>query len=200
MSPRSVARQLAILPQSPEGGVDLTVTELAWRGRYPHQGLLLRARPEDHEAVRSALTACDLSEFADRNVGQLSGGERQRAWLAMALAQRPKVLLLDEPTSFLDFEHQLQVMEIIMGLKDQGIAIVAVLHDLGLAARYSDRILALRKGVVAFDGPPSSVLEEQALKAVFNVEVRVIDSPVSEGPLVVPVGLVDGGSDGGTTS
>ncbi len=190
MGSRTVARSLAMLPQAPEGGLDLTVNELAWRGRYPHQNLLLRARPEDYDAVKSALAACDLIDFADRLVGQLSGGERQRAWIAMALAQRPRVLLLDEPTSFLDFEHQLQVMEIISTLRSREIAVLAVLHDLQLASRYSDRIVALDRGVIAFEGPPTEVLEEEALERVFNVRMRVVPSPVGNAPLAIPVELV----------
>lgn len=189
MGSRAVARSLAMLPQAPEGGLDLTVTELAWRGRYPHQNLLLRARPEDYEAVKAALAACDLVDFADRLVGQLSGGERQRAWLAMALAQRPRVLLLDEPTSFLDFEHQLQVMEIISTLRAREIAVVAVLHDLQLASRYSDRIVALHNGTISFEGAPSEVLKEEALERVFNVRMRVIPSPVGDAPLAIPAEL-----------
>jgi len=189
---RDMARRLAVLPQSPEGGLDLTVTELAWRGRYPHQGLMLRSRPVDYKAVSAALTACKLDGMADRPVGRLSGGERQRAWLALALAQQPKVLLLDEPTNSLDFEHQLQVMEIVSHLREQGIAVMVVLHDVGLAARYADRVVAFCSGRVAFEGKPADVLTSDALEEVFNVKMEVFRDPASGAPYPVAVGLSNG--------
>lgn len=189
---REVARRLAVLPQSPDGGLDLTVSELAWRGRYPHQGLMLRSRPIDFHAVRSALAACNLERMADRPLGRLSGGERQRAWLALALAQQPKVLLLDEPTNSLDFEHQLQVMEIVSHLRDQNIATMVVLHDVGLAARYADRVVAVADGRVAFEGRPADVLTSDALEEVFRVKMEVFRDPASGAPYPVPVGLSNG--------
>lgn len=145
MAARDVARVLAILPQSPAAGVDLTVRELVWRGRYPHQGILQRATAPDFEAVNWALGAADVESLAERTLGSLSGGERQRAWIALALAQRPKVLLLDEPTSFLDIQHQVEVMHLLRRLNEDGMTVVLVLHDLILAARFADRVLACVK-------------------------------------------------------
>ncbi|HJP41228.1 MAG TPA: ABC transporter ATP-binding protein [Dehalococcoidia bacterium] len=188
LSSRELARHLAILPQAPDGGFDLTVRELAWRGRYPHQGMFLRAKHEDLAAVRSALESCDLQDVAERQLGQLSGGERRRAWLALALAQQPRMLLLDEPTSFLDFEHQLGLMEIIDRLCDEGIGVIAVLHDVALAARFSDTVVALSDGKIAFSGSPCDVLTEAALEPVFRVRMAVVEDPASGAPLPVPLG------------
>ena len=183
---REVARQLAILPQSPDAGADLTVRELVWRGRYPHQGILQRATRPDYEAVQWALAAADLEPLAERPIGSLSGGERQRAWIALALAQQPKVLLLDEPTSFLDIQHQVEVMHLLRRLNDDGITIVAVLHDLIVAARFAERVIAVRRGVREFDGRPTDVFEPRALERVFGVPMMVIPDPVTGLPLPLP--------------
>ena len=183
---REVARQLAILPQSPDAGADLTVRELVWRGRYPHQGILQRATRPDYEAVQWALTAADLEPLAERPIGSLSGGERQRAWIALALAQQPKVLLLDEPTSFLDIQHQVEVMHLLRRLNADGITIVAVLHDLIVAARFAQRVIAVRRGVIEFDGRPTDVFEPRALERVFGVPMMVIPDPVTGLPLPLP--------------
>ena len=186
MGARQVARQLAILPQSPDGGLDLTVRELTWRGRYPHQGVLQRATAADYEAVESALHAADVVELADRPLGSLSGGERQRAWIALALAQEPRVLLLDEPTSFLDVAHQVEVMHLLRRLNREGITIVAVLHDLVLAGRFANRVIALRNGSVEFDGPPAAVLTPEALERVFSVPMTVLADPDTGLPIPIP--------------
>lgn len=183
---RDVARLLAILPQSPGAGLDLTVRELAWRGRYPHQGLLQRATRPDYDAVDWALHAADVTSLADRPLGSLSGGERQRAWIALALAQQPKVLLLDEPTSFLDIQHQVEVMHLLRRLNHEGMTLVAVLHDLVLAARFCDRVIALRDGHVEFDGPPKHVLEPAALERVFSVPMFVLEDPETGLPIPLP--------------
>jgi len=183
MGAREVARTLAILPQSPDAGSDLTVRELVWRGRYPHQGILQRATTADNEAVDWALTAADLHDFADRALGSLSGGERQRAWIALALAQQPRVLLLDEPTSFLDIQHQVEVMHLLRRLNREGMTVVAVLHDLVLAGRFADRIIALRQGRVVFDGAPLDVLKPEPLQYVFNVPMVVLTDPDTGMPI-----------------
>lgn len=183
---RDVARQLAILPQNPDAGSDLTVRELAWRGRYPHQGILQRARPADFEAVQWALAAADVDGLAERPLGSLSGGERQRAWIALALAQRPRVLLLDEPTSFLDIQHEVEVMHLLRRLNAEGMTVVAVLHDLVLAGRFCDRVVAMRAGRVEFDGPPREVLLPATLERVFNVPMMVLEDPETGMPIPLP--------------
>ncbi len=186
MRSRQVARQLAILPQSPEAGLDLTVRELAWRGRFPHQGPLQRPTQPDVEAVEFALTAADMRGLANRPLGSLSGGERQRAWIALALAQQPKVLLLDEPTSFLDIAHAAEVMNLLRRLNRDGLTVVAVLHDLLLAARYSDRIMAIHEGRIAFDGAPRDVLQPAVLEPVFGIAMNVLPDPETGLPIPLP--------------
>lgn len=186
MRSRQVARQLAILPQSPEAGLDLTVRELAWRGRFPHQGPLQRPTQPDVEAVEFALTAADMLGLANRPLGSLSGGERQRAWIALALAQQPKVLLLDEPTSYLDIAHAAEVMNLLRRLNRDGLTVVAVLHDLLLAARYSDRIIAIHEGRIAFDGAPRQVLRPEVLEPVFGIAMSVIPDPDTGLPIPLP--------------
>lgn len=186
MSARQVARNLAILTQSPDAGPDLTVRELVFRGRYPHQGILQRVTAADIEAVEWAMTAADTAQFATRPLGSLSGGERQRAWIALALAQQPRVLLLDEPTSFLDISHQVEVMHLLRRLNHEGMTVVAVLHDLVLAARFSDRVIAMRSGRVEFDGPPRQVLEPVGLERVFGVPMMILTDPESGQPIPLP--------------
>ena len=183
---RQLARTLAILPQSPEGGLDLTVRELTWRGRFPHQGILQRATKQDYDAVAWALEAADVGALAERQLASLSGGERQRAWIALALSQQPRLLLLDEPTSFLDVAHQEEIMQILRRLNRDGMTIVAVLHDLALAARYTDRIIALREGQVAFDGPPAEVFQPEALERVFGWRMIVLRDPDTGMPVPIP--------------
>ncbi|MCL6650160.1 MAG: ABC transporter ATP-binding protein, partial [Chloroflexi bacterium] len=186
MNSRHVARVLAILPQAPAGGLDLTVRELAFRGRYPHQGLLQRVTRRDIDAVEWALESTDALHLADRPLAALSGGERQRAWIAMALAQEPRILLLDEPTTFLDVAHQVEVMHLLRRLNARGITIVAVLHDLALAGRFTFRVIALREGRLAFDGPPAAVLQPEALERVFGVPMLVLADPDTGLPIPIP--------------
>lgn len=183
---REVARMLAILPQSPDAGGDLTVTELVWRGRYPHQGILQRATRPDFEAVEWAIGAADVASIAARPLGSLSGGERQRAWIALALAQQPRVLLLDEPTSFLDIAHQVEVMHLLRRLNHEGMTVVAVVHDLPLVGRFADRVVALRDGRVEFDGPAMEVLEPQRLERVFGLPMMVLTDPDTGLPIPLP--------------
>ncbi len=186
MSARQVARNLAILTQSPDAGADLTVRELVFRGRYPHQGILQRVTAADIEAVEWAMEAADTAQFATRPLGSLSGGERQRAWIALALAQQPRVLLLDEPTSFLDISHQVEVMHLLRRLNHEGMTVVVVLHDLVLAARFSDRVIAMRSGQVEFDGPPRQVLEPVGLERVFGCPMMILTDPDSGLPIPLP--------------
>ena len=186
LAARQVARHLAILPQAPDGGADLSVRELVYRGRFPHQGILQRISAADTEAVAWAMGAADVTHLANRQLGSLSGGERQRAWIALALAQQPKVLLLDEPTSFLDIAHQVEVMQLLRRLNGEGMTVLVVLHDLVLAGRFSDRVIAMRDGRVAFDGPPASVLEPSGLQEVFGIAMTVISDPETGLPIPLP--------------
>lgn len=189
LSTKEVARRMAVLPQDPELPEGVTVRELAAQGRYPHQRLLRQWSREDEAAVERALEATGTADLAERPLDELSGGQRQRAWIAMTLAQETEVLLLDEPTTFLDMAHQMEVLELLRELNERGgRTIVMVLHDLNQAARYADRIVAIRDGRLLADGPPEAVITEETVRAVFGLEVRVIEHPVAGTPLCVPVG------------
>jgi iron complex transport system ATP-binding protein len=186
---REVARLLGLLPQDPVAPEGVTVADLVARGRYPHRGAFQRWSEDDERAVRSALELTDTASLADRMVDQLSGGQRQRVWVAMALAQGTDLLLLDEPTTYLDIAHQVEVLDLLHDLnQDRGTTVVMVLHDLNLAARYADHLVALKDGEVVAEGAPSEVVTERTVATVFGLEVRVVPDPVSHTPLVVPVG------------
>jgi iron complex transport system ATP-binding protein len=186
---RQVARVLGLLPQDPVAPEGVTVTDLVGRGRHPHHGLLRRWTDADDEAVAEALTLTDTLDLAHRVVDELSGGQRQRVWIAMALAQGTDLLLLDEPTTYLDVAHQVEMLDLLAELNARrGTTIVMVLHDLNLAARYADHLVALRHGTVVAEGPPRAVVTEDIVRDVFGLDCRVIDDPVSHTPLVVPVG------------
>ncbi|MDD9207429.1 ABC transporter ATP-binding protein [Georgenia sp. 10Sc9-8] len=186
---RRVATELAILPQQPDAPDGVTVAELVGRGRYPHQGWFRRWTAEDDAAVVAALAATGTADVADRVVGELSGGQRQRVWIAMTLAQQTGILLLDEPTTFLDLAHQLEVLDLLVDLNaERGTTVVMVLHDLNLAARYADHLVAMRAGAVVAAGSPAQVLTPQHLQEVFGLRATVMTDPVSGTPLVVPVG------------
>ena len=186
---KELARTLGLLPQSPIAPEGITVADLIGRGRNPHQGFLTRWTTEDDEAVASALEATDTTELADRPVDELSGGQRQRVWIAMALAQQTDVLLLDEPTTFLDVSHQVEVLDLLTDLnRSRGTTIVTVLHDLNLAARYADHLIALTDGRIHAAGEPADVLTEATVAAVFGIESRVIHDPTSGKPLMLPIG------------
>jgi iron complex transport system ATP-binding protein len=184
---REVARRLAILPQGPVAPEALTVRQLVAQGRYAHQRLVRRWSAEDEAALTSALEATAISDLAGRPVDQLSGGQRQRAWIAMALAQETDLLLLDEPTTYLDLAHQVSVLELVAQLNARdGRTIVMVLHDLNQAARYADQIVALRDGAIVAAGPPAQIITAAMVSTVFDVEVRIIEDPVTGGPMCVP--------------
>jgi len=187
LPPKAVARRLAVLLNPLDGAQEATVEELVWRGRYPHQGLLGGPTRHDREAVERALSLCRLQELRGRRLSQLSGGERQRAWLALALAQEPEALLLDEPTSFLDYRHQVEVMDLLCRLNAEGLIIVMATHDLNLAARYSHYVLALKEGRVRFAGPTAQVLTPQALRELFEVDFSVVEDPATGRPVCVPL-------------
>jgi iron complex transport system ATP-binding protein len=186
---RAVARSLGLLPQSPVAPEGVTAVELVSRGRHPHQGMLRRWNPEDERAVVEAMTATGTLDLADRVVDELSGGQRQRVWIAMALAQATDLLLLDEPTTYLDVTHQVEMLDLVADLNQHhGTTVVMVLHDLNLAARYAHHLVAVQDGRVAAEGSPADVVTESTVRAVFGLDSRVIPDPVSHTPLVVPIG------------
>ncbi|MEG9249476.1 ABC transporter ATP-binding protein [Arthrobacter sp. Soc17.1.1.1] len=188
-STKAVARLLGLLPQTPVAPDGITVADLVGRGRYPHQGWFRQWTPEDDAAVAGALEATDTLSLADRTVDELSGGQRQRVWIAMALAQQTGILLLDEPTTFLDVTHQIEVLDLITDLnRRSGTTVVMVLHDLNLAARYADHLIAMREGRIVAEGAPSAVVTEETVTGVFHLDCRIIQDPVSGTPMVVPVG------------
>lgn len=187
--PREFARRVAFLPQAPEAPADLTVGELVARGRHPYRGLLGGSGERDREAVERALALAGVDGLRHRTVATLSGGERQRAWVALALAQEPDVLLLDEPTTYLDIGHQVELLSLLARLnEEQGLTVLMVMHDLPQAAHYSRRLIAVSAGEVVADGAPAEVLTEPQVEAIFGVAVRVYRDPESGVPVVAPVG------------
>ncbi|GAA3382685.1 ABC transporter ATP-binding protein [Cryptosporangium minutisporangium] len=187
--PKELARTLGLLPQSPIAPEGITVADLVSRGRHPHQRVLARWSREDDRAVAAALDATSTADLADRSVDELSGGQRQRVWIAMALAQQTDLLLLDEPTTFLDVSHQVEVLDLLTDLnRSRGTTIVMVLHDLNMAARYADHLIALAAGRLHAAGEPADVLTEECVRAVFGLESRVIVDPTSNKPLMLPLG------------
>lgn len=180
---KEVARRLAILPQSPDIPAGVTVWDLVGYGRYPYQGLLGKFGDDDLEAMEWAIEVTTMEAFRDRAVDTLSGGERQRAWIAMALAQQSRVLLLDEPTTFLDVRYQIEVLSLVRELNQkEGITVGWVLHDLNQAAAFSDHIIMLRSGSVHTEGTPSDVVTPDTIRAVFEIDVSVIPDPISGCP------------------
>ena len=186
---KELARTLGLLPQSPIAPEGITVADLVGRGRHPHQKLLARWSAADDEAVAEALEATGTVELADRPVDELSGGQRQRVWVAMALAQRTDLLLLDEPTTFLDVSHQIEVLDLLTDLNaTRGTTIVMVLHDLNLAARYADHLIAITGGGVHAAGAPGEVLTADMVAEVFGLASEIITDPISGKPLMLPRG------------
>ena len=189
MPTKQVARTLGLLPQSPVAPEGIVVADLVARGRHPHQGALARWTREDDEAVAEALELTGTAELAERSVDELSGGQRQRVWIAMVLAQQTDLLLLDEPTTFLDVAHQVEVLDLLTDLnRARGTTIAMVLHDLNLAARYADRLVALRAGSLHAAGDPAEVLTADVVRDVFGMESQVVPDPVSGRPIVLPIG------------
>jgi iron complex transport system ATP-binding protein len=195
LNTRTVAQQLSILPQGPRSPGDITVRELAGFGRHPFIAWLGRVSKRDCEIVEWALAQTRMTSFAERPVDQLSGGERQRAWIAMALAQQPRVLLLDEPTTFLDICYQLEVLELIAKLKEElGLTVVMAMHDLNQAARYCDQVVALRAGRIAACGTPREVVTPAFLKEVFSINAEVMWSERFAAPQCIPIHPLNGQS------
>jgi len=187
MRTREIARRLALLPQGPITPEAITVGDLVARGRYPHQGLLRQWSAVDARAVSDAMAATEVSDLQDRRVADLSGGQRQRVWLAMALAQETDLLLLDEPTTFLDIAHQVEVMDLLARQHARGRTLVAVLHDLNQAARYASHMVAMKEGRVVVQGAPVEVVSEELVREVFGLRCRVLPDPETGTPMVVPV-------------
>ncbi|MDT0310279.1 ABC transporter ATP-binding protein [Streptomyces sp. DSM 44917] len=184
---KRLARELGLLPQSPTSPEGITVADLVARGRYPHQGLLRQWSAEDEWVVGESMAATGVSALAGRHLDELSGGQRQRVWIAMALAQQTPLLLLDEPTTFLDIAHQIEVLDLCARLhEEQGRTLVAVLHDLNQAARYATHLVALCEGRVVAEGPPAEVVTAALVEEVFGLPCRVIEDPETGTPLVVP--------------
>ncbi|MBT0958558.1 ABC transporter ATP-binding protein [Alphaproteobacteria bacterium KMM 3653] len=189
MPSRAVAQVMGLLPQSPIAPEGITVSDLVGRGRHPHQGLFSRWSAADDRAVEAALEATGTRAFAERELDTLSGGQRQRVWIAMALAQETDVLLLDEPTTFLDVAHQIEVLDLLVDMNlARGTTVVMVLHDLNLAVRYADHLVALADGRIHSEGAPEAVLTEDMVRAVFGLECRIQRDPISGGPSMVPIG------------
>jgi len=194
ISSREYARRVAFLPQAPEAPADLTVEELAWRGRFPHRGLLSAATIADRAAVEGAMEQCGLEALRSRPLATLSGGERQRAWTALALAQEPELLLLDEPTTFLDIGHQQELLALLRRLNEvRGLTIVMVMHDIAQAAHLAHRLVAMREGRVLIEGPPDEVVTAERIGVLFGATVTVLRHPDSGAPIVVPAAFSRGG-------
>lgn len=188
---KHVATELALLPQSPVAPEGLVVRDLVARGRHPRQSWLRQWSADDEAVVARTLAWTSMTELADQPVDQLSGGQRQRAWIAMALAQQTDLVLLDEPTTYLDLSHQIDVLDLARTLnREHGRTVVMVLHDLNLAARYSDQVVAMLDGRIVASGAPETVIAPALLREVFGLDARVIEDPVTGKPLVVPIGCV----------
>lgn len=191
LSTAAVARRLAILPQTHTAPIGITVRELVEQGRYPHSGPLRMLRRQDHEAIDFALEATGMTSLAGRLLSQLSGGERQRAWIALTLAQSTPILLLDEPTTFLDIGHQLEILELVAGFnRSCGMTLVLVLHDLNHAARYANRMVVLKGGTIMADGKPADVLTPAMLADVFRVQADVVIDARASHPICIPYASV----------
>jgi len=185
---KEVARRLGLLPQTASAPEGITVADLVGRGRYPHLGLWRQWTEADEDAIREAMTETGVDALSGRRVEELSGGQRQRVWVAMVLAQQTDLLLLDEPTTFLDIAHQIELMELFSALNRAGRTIVAVLHDLNHAARYADHVIAMKQGRIVAEGAPADVITTERVEEIFDLPNVVIPDPVTGGPLVVPLG------------
>ncbi|MEU6457291.1 ABC transporter ATP-binding protein [Streptomyces sp. NPDC047065] len=185
---RDVAKKLGLLPQAPVAPEGLTVSDLVARGRHPHQSWLRQWSSDDAAVVGRALAMTGVSDLADRPVDSLSGGQRQRVWISMTLAQGTDLLLLDEPTTYLDLAHAIDVLDLVDDLHESGCTVVMVLHDLNLATRYSDNLVVMRDGAILAQGHPREVITAELLYEAFGLRARVIDDPVGDRPLIVPIG------------
>ncbi|MFJ8958506.1 ABC transporter ATP-binding protein [Lentzea sp. NPDC102401] len=185
---KDVAKRMGLLPQTPIAPEGLTVADLVARGRHPHQSWVRQWSSDDAEIVAKALRMTGVADLAHRPVDSLSGGQRQRVWISMTLAQGTDLLLLDEPTTYLDLAHAIDVIDLVDDLHEGGCTIVMVLHDLNLAVRYSDNLIVMKSGSIVAQGHPSDVITSDLLLDTFGLQAKVIDDPVSERPLIVPIG------------
>ncbi|WP_254167261.1 ABC transporter ATP-binding protein [Rothia santali] len=186
LAPKQIARRVGLLPQSATAPEGIAVRELVGRGRFPHQNAWHVNSRADEAAIEAALRRTDTLELAGRRVAELSGGQRQRVWAAMLLAQETEVLLLDEPTTYLDMAHQIEFLDLFARLNAAGTTIVAVLHDLNQAARYAGHLIALREGAIVAEGSPREVITPENLREIFGLRAVVVEDPETGGPLVVP--------------
>lgn len=190
-NPREIAKNMAILPQSPQAPSGLTVEELIAYGRFPHQKGFGKANEKDKDIVNWALEITGIEEFKDRNIDDLSGGQRQRAWIAMALAQETDILLLDEPTTYLDLAHQLEILKLLEDLnKKQGRTIVMVIHELNNAARFADHMIGIKKGRVVCEGSADEVMTKENLKEIFNIDAEIVKDPRTKKPVCITYDMV----------
>lgn len=185
---KELARQLGLLPQTSIAPEGITVSDLVARGRYPHQGLLRQWTEADEQAVLEAMADTGVADLSPRLVDELSGGQRQRVWVAMVLAQDTNILLLDEPTTFLDITHQIELLELFTDLHLSGRTLVAVLHDLNHAARYGTHLIAMKEGQIVAEGPPAEIVTAELVEEVFDLRCLVVPDPVTGTPQVVPLG------------
>ncbi|XUA18185.1 iron-enterobactin ABC transporter ATP-binding protein [Citrobacter sp. OP27] len=186
---KEVARRIGLLAQNATTPGDITVQELVARGRYPHQPLFTRWRKEDDDAVNHAMQATGMVELANQSVDTLSGGQRQRAWIAMVLAQETAIMLLDEPTTWLDISHQIDLLELLSELnRERGYTLAAVLHDLNQACRYATHLIALRDGQIIAEGAPKEIVTAELIERIYGLRSLIIEDPVAGTPLVVPLG------------
>ncbi|MFF3013195.1 ABC transporter ATP-binding protein [Streptomyces sp. NPDC057939] len=185
---RDVAKKLGLLPQAPVAPEGLTVADLVARGRHPHQSWLRQWSSDDAAVVERALAMTGVADLADRPVDALSGGQRQRVWISMTLAQGTDLLLLDEPTTYLDLAHAIDVLDLVDDLHESGCTVVMVLHDLNLATRYSDNLIVMKEGSILAQGHPGDVIDADLLYEAFGLRAKVIDDPVGDRPLIVPIG------------
>ncbi|MAU80566.1 ABC transporter ATP-binding protein [Gordonia sp. Z-3] len=189
MRPKSVARALGLLPQNPVAPEGLTVADLVIRGRHPHQRWYQQATAADEAAVARALAQTETADLADRPIDALSGGQRQRVWIALTLAQETDLLLLDEPTTYLDLAHSVEILDLVHTLRtEHGKTVVMVLHDLNLAARYSDSLFVMRAGQIVAQGRPDDVVTADLLEDAFGLQAHVMEDPVAGGPMIIPLG------------
>jgi iron complex transport system ATP-binding protein len=186
---KEVARRLGLLPQSSNAPAGISVSELVARGRYPHQSLFGRWRQEDEAAVQQAMQATGVADLAQQQVDTLSGGQRQRVWIAMVLAQQTPLLLLDEPTTWLDIAHQIELLELMQDLNQQhGRTLVVVLHDLNQACRYASHLIAMRDGKIIAEGKPAEIVTPELIEAIYGLRCIIINDPVAGTPMIVPLG------------
>jgi len=188
LSTKQVAKKLSILPQSPVAPEGLTVLQLVKQGRYPHQSWRKQWTKEDEAIVFNALKATGVDHLQDKAVDELSGGQRQRAWIAMTLAQDTDIILLDEPTTYLDLTHQIEILDLLFELNKQNRTIIMVLHDINLACRYADHIVTVRDRGVYQEGKPEEIMTTSLVKHVFDLDCKMTNDPIYGTPLCIPFG------------